>query len=158
MAGWHHRLDGREFKWTPAVGDGQGGLAYCNSWGRKESDMIERLNWTELNLHSSSWSCGIAVQSSDSGFERVQSSFHSMEQWQVGQTDPSPPHVLHPFMGSDNNSPQLTVLSQGLNKIMGIKSLAWLLVITWSISLVFFGCQLTSSHVVNTWPYLSFSK
>ena len=49
MAGWHHWLDGRESEWTPGVGDGQGGLACCNSWGRKESDMTERLNWTELN-------------------------------------------------------------------------------------------------------------
>ena len=49
MAGWHHRLDGCEFEWTPRVGDGQGGLACCDSWGRKESDMTERLNWTELN-------------------------------------------------------------------------------------------------------------
>ena len=48
MAGWHHRLDGHEFGWTPRVGDGQGGLEYCNAWGRKESDMTERLNWTEL--------------------------------------------------------------------------------------------------------------
>ena len=48
MAGWHHRLDGREFEWIPGVGDGQGGLVYCNSWDRKESDMTERLNWTEL--------------------------------------------------------------------------------------------------------------
>ena len=46
MAGWHHRLDGCEFEWTPGVGDGQGGLACCNSWGRKESDTTERLNWT----------------------------------------------------------------------------------------------------------------
>ena len=50
MAGWHHRLDGREFEWTLVVGDGQGGLECCNSWGRKESDTTERLNWTELNL------------------------------------------------------------------------------------------------------------
>ena len=49
MAGWHHRLDGHEFEWTPGVGDGQGGLAHCSSWGRKESDATERLNWTELN-------------------------------------------------------------------------------------------------------------
>ena len=42
MAGW---TDGRE--WTLGVGDGQGGLAHCNSWGHKESDMTERLNWTE---------------------------------------------------------------------------------------------------------------
>ena len=44
MAGWHHRLDGCEFEWTPGVGDGQGGLACCNSWGCKESDKTERLN------------------------------------------------------------------------------------------------------------------
>ena len=47
MAGWHQQLNGREFEWTPGVGDGQGGLACCDSWGRKESDMMERLNWTE---------------------------------------------------------------------------------------------------------------
>ena len=48
MAGWHHWLDGHEFEWTPGVGDGQGGLACCDSWDHKESDMTERLNWTEL--------------------------------------------------------------------------------------------------------------
>ena len=48
MAGWYHWLDGRESEWTPGVGDGQGGLACCDSWGRKESDMTEWLNWTEL--------------------------------------------------------------------------------------------------------------
>ena len=47
MAGWHHRLDGHEFEWSPGDCDGQGGLACCNSWGRKESDTTERLNWTE---------------------------------------------------------------------------------------------------------------
>ena len=46
MVGWHHQLDGHEFGWTPGVGDGQGGLACCGSWGHKESDMTERLNWT----------------------------------------------------------------------------------------------------------------
>ena len=49
MAGWHHRLDGRKFECTPGVGDGQGGLVCCNSWGHKESDTTERLNRTELN-------------------------------------------------------------------------------------------------------------
>ena len=44
MAGWYHRLDGRESEWTPGVGDGQRGLACCDSWGRKESDTTERLN------------------------------------------------------------------------------------------------------------------
>ena len=47
--GWHHRLHGCESEWTLGVGDGQGGLACCDSWGHKESDMTERLNWTELN-------------------------------------------------------------------------------------------------------------
>ena len=49
MARWHHRLDGHEFGWTPGVGDGQGGLVCCDSWGYKESDTTERLNWTEIN-------------------------------------------------------------------------------------------------------------
>ena len=49
MAGWHHRLDGRESRWTPGVGDRQRGLACCDSWGHKESDTTEQLNWTELN-------------------------------------------------------------------------------------------------------------
>ena len=48
MVGWHHWLDGHGFGWTPGVGDGQGALACCGSWGRKESDMTEWLNWTEL--------------------------------------------------------------------------------------------------------------
>ena len=50
MAGWHHWLDGRESEWTPRVGDGQGDLACCNSWGHRELDMTERLNWTEGDL------------------------------------------------------------------------------------------------------------
>ena len=44
MVRWHHRLNGHEFAQAPGVGDGQGGLACCNSWGRKESDRTERLN------------------------------------------------------------------------------------------------------------------
>jgi len=48
MAGWHHQLEGHEFEWTLRDGDGQGGLVCCNSWGGKESDTTERLNWTEL--------------------------------------------------------------------------------------------------------------
>ena len=63
MAGWHHRLDGYEFEWTPGVGDGQGGLAGFDSWGCKQSDMTERLNWTELEqtkpLGCSYWSCAL---------------------------------------------------------------------------------------------------
>ena len=50
LARWHHRLNGEEFEWTPGVGDGQRGLACCNSWGHKESDTTERLNWIEDKL------------------------------------------------------------------------------------------------------------
>ena len=49
MAGWHHQLNGHGCGWIWGVGDGQGGLACCGSWGRKESDTTEQLNWTELN-------------------------------------------------------------------------------------------------------------
>ena len=50
MVWWHHRLDGHESEWTPGVGDGQGGLVYCVSWGHKESDNTEQVNWTELTF------------------------------------------------------------------------------------------------------------
>ena len=43
MVGWHHRFNGHEFGWALGVGDGQGGLAHCSSWGHKESDMTEPL-------------------------------------------------------------------------------------------------------------------
>ena len=57
MAGWHHQFNGHGFGWTPGVGDGQGGLACCSLWGHKESDMNERLHWTE-------WGRGTAFCSS----------------------------------------------------------------------------------------------
>ena len=57
MAGWHHQLDGHEFKWTLGVGDGQGGLACCNSWVAKSQTRLS--NWTELN-----WCSGTKGKSS----------------------------------------------------------------------------------------------
>ena len=45
MVGWHHGLNGHGSGWTPGAGDGQGGLVCYGSWGRKESDTTERLNW-----------------------------------------------------------------------------------------------------------------
>ena len=48
MVGWHHWLSGHEFEQAPGVGDGQGSLAYCSPWGHKESDMMERLNWADV--------------------------------------------------------------------------------------------------------------
>ena len=44
MVGWHHRLIGHGFGWTPGVGVGQGGLECCGSWGCKELGMTEQLN------------------------------------------------------------------------------------------------------------------
>ena len=50
MVRWHHWLDGHGFGWTPGVGDGQGGLVCCGSWGHKESDTTEQLNWDVITL------------------------------------------------------------------------------------------------------------
>ena len=62
MLGWHHRLNGHGFGQTLAVSDGQGSLVCCGSWGRKESDMTDQLNWTEAErmvlpnkCHTQNW-------------------------------------------------------------------------------------------------------
>ena len=64
MAGWHHQLDAHKFGWTPGFGDGQGGLACCNSWGRKQLDTTEQMNWTYdhnyhklVNMWKKLWQC-----------------------------------------------------------------------------------------------------
>ena len=57
MAGWHHWLNRREIEWIPGDGDGQGGLACCDSWGRKESDTTERLKCTLTTLRTVSCDC-----------------------------------------------------------------------------------------------------
>ena len=49
MVGWHHQLDEHAFWWTPGVGNGQGGLACCGSWGLKESDTTESDKTKQLN-------------------------------------------------------------------------------------------------------------
>ena len=56
MIGWHHRLNGHEFGWTPGAGDGQGSLAHCRPWGRKESDTTEQLNWMK-SLENLNYKC-----------------------------------------------------------------------------------------------------
>ena len=57
MVGWHHQLNGHGFQWISGVVDGQGGLAGCGSWGCKELDMTERLNWIELKVSSFNTEC-----------------------------------------------------------------------------------------------------
>ena len=83
MVGWHHWLSGHGFGWTPGVGDGQGGLAYCSSWGRKELDMTEWLNWTDyvwgFLLSASSLVfivCGFFGDSHSSWCEMIAHSFY----------------------------------------------------------------------------------
>ena len=60
MVGWHHRLEGHEFKQAPGVGDGQGDLAGCSPWGCKELDTTEGLNLTDCLgcFHSGAVECG----------------------------------------------------------------------------------------------------
>ena len=73
MVEWHHRLNGHGFRWTVGVGDGQGGLACCSSWGRKEWDTTEWLHWTELN-----W----LLRHIYSHFENISHGYHgNMRSW-----------------------------------------------------------------------------
>ena len=58
MVGWHHQLDGHEFEQAPGDGEGQGSLACCSPWGRRESDMTEGLNWANLSLKEQSCEVG----------------------------------------------------------------------------------------------------
>ena len=79
MVGWHYQLSGHGFGWTLGVGDGQGGLVCCGSWGRKKLDTTKWLNWTEQGhkvllgplglLVSKSWkeSLGVVVRSVEEG-------------------------------------------------------------------------------------------
>ena len=62
MVGWHHQLNGREFEQTPGDSEGQGSLACYRSWGRKESNMTERLN------------------NNDNKYEKISAHDHSLQQ------------------------------------------------------------------------------
>ena len=76
MVAWHHRLNGQGFGWTLGVGDGQGGLVCCASWGHKESDMTERLNWSERN-RTNKWYTYISISIHLSTYL----SFHLSRKW-----------------------------------------------------------------------------
>ena len=79
MLEWQHWLNGHEFEQAPGVGDGQGSLACCSPWGRKELDTTERLNWTEP-LYSLSCNSSFCIPDtkplSDMGFTNILS--HSL--------------------------------------------------------------------------------
>ena len=62
MFGWHHWLDGHEFKQALGVGDGLGSLVCCSPWGHKELDMSEWLNWTVHFFSTSYWrDCAFSI-------------------------------------------------------------------------------------------------
>ena len=117
MAGWHHWLDGRESGWTPAVGDGQGGLACCDSWGRKESDTTERLIWSDLI-----WTRGSCLESMDRprelGFGQIKD-FNSLPT--KSKLELFPIDLALSFSG-----PQFPHLKNGPTK-PHLKSLLWVL-------------------------------
>ena len=76
MVGWHHQLDGHEFEQAPGVGDGQGGLACCNPWDRKESDTTEWLNWTEHH-----WKIVSGEQKEEGGGDHDSESVREIIEW-----------------------------------------------------------------------------
>ena len=79
MVGWYHRFNGHGFGWTLGVGDGQGGLMCCGSWGHKESDRTERLNLTEPHILklSSLGTCTSLKMTKLREFSSVQSRSHN---------------------------------------------------------------------------------
>ena len=94
MAGWHHRLDGHESEWTLGVGDGQGGLACCDSWG-----WTRLSNWTELNWRSRNTEMG--------GPSSIEQALNLPLLWANEDPPPPPhPHQLKNLWGATDNLPQ----------------------------------------------------
>ena len=86
MTGWHHWLDGHEFEWTLGDGNGQGGLAYCNSWGCKELDTTERLNWNERDAD---WS-NLTVSLTCMALLQLDTFLSVVQRWQIeGNPEPN---------------------------------------------------------------------
>ena len=104
MVGWHHQLNGHGFGWTLGVGDGQGGLACCDSWGRKESGLTERLNGTELN--NSKWLKAVKwIYQEDTAFKTIG---NCMTIWlPLAQTLPG---LARSWSGWDSNSVPTSLL------------------------------------------------
>ena len=102
--GWHHRLDGHGFGWTPGVGDGQGGRTCCGSWGRKESDTTD---WAELNLTYLFGCIGSQLQHSRSFV--VVCRLQSMQAWYLWCVFSCPLTcgILVPWPGIEHASPAL---------------------------------------------------
>ena len=111
-ARWHHWLNGHGFGWTPGVGDGQGGLACYGSWGRKESDTTEQLNWTELmvqwdSIKNSPASAGEVGSIPESGrsLGKEMATHSSILAWEIPWTEE---HGGLQSMGSQKSQTQLS--------------------------------------------------
>ena len=92
MVGWHDWLNGHEFESAPGVGDGQGSLACYSLWGRKELDMTEQLNWTELNQK-----CGHKQSKAHIDYVRTQWRWLSVSQGKDPQMKPKLQHLISDF-------------------------------------------------------------
>ena len=93
MVGWHHRLNGHEFEWTPGVGDGQGGLECCSPWGHKKWDLTEQLNWVKVKVAQQCLTLCDSV-----GCRLAGSSLHVILQARILEWEPfpSPGYLLNP--------------------------------------------------------------
>ena len=93
MAGWHHWLDECESEWTPGVGDGQGGLACCDSWGRRvRHDWVIELNWTERLIDQGGllggkafWKINTQGQAKRNSFVSLSLLIRQTKAWNPGQ-------------------------------------------------------------------------
>ena len=96
MIGWHHQLDGHEFEQALGDGEGQGSLACCSPWGRKESDMTGQLNWTEVIWyamnHGDHYRC---LCSEEEMFCNCQSALRRRWDWWQVELIPVPPGNSH---------------------------------------------------------------
>ena len=79
MVGWHHWLNGHEFEQASGDGEGQGSLVCCSPWGRKESDMSDWVNWTELNW-SGNYNSSIAMY-----LQKLKADLH-LRKWDVSHS------------------------------------------------------------------------
>ena len=82
MVGWHHRFNGHEFEQALGVGDGQGSLACCSPRGRKEADITEQLNWTDINSGGHR-TCRILFPNQGLNLYPLQWKCRSMETWSL---------------------------------------------------------------------------
>ena len=92
MVGWHHRLNGYEFEQILGVGDGQGNLACCSPWGRKELDTAEWLNWTNW---TETWIVRhILPRTSDKSPASRYLNFSLVQSWEEKPVQPTPASYL----------------------------------------------------------------